>query len=253
MKRALFALLLALAPLPAVAAPRAMTAEDAYNLGLRYLNRANYTKALEQLNRVRTYYRDDPVALKAELAIADIHVRKDEWDAARVAYEDFMRAHPRYPELDYVVYRLGMVQFKKAPAVPDRDQTWTRQAVNTWTGFSARFPESHHLPEVDKLLTKARSRLAEKEYRIAHFYELRKAWPAVIGRTTGLVKLYPDTTAVAPALSLLTRAYAKHGDLDQAKATLEKLKVSSPRGFELIEAERAVAAAEAHPAQPASK
>jgi len=119
-----------------------MSAQEAYELGLRYLKNGSYTKALEQLNRVRTYYRDDPYALKAELAIADVQFKKNEWDSARVAYDEFQRAHPRYRDLDYVVYRLGLTLYRKAPTVAARDQTWTRQAVDTWTRFGARFPES---------------------------------------------------------------------------------------------------------------
>lgn len=240
MKRFVLALALLLAPLTADAAPRSMTAQEAYELGLRYLNRASYTKALEQFNRVRTYYRDDPVALKAELAIADIHFRKDEWDAARIAYEDFMRAHPRYVELDYVVYRLGLVLYKKAPLIAARDQTWTRQAVNTWAGFSARFPESRHLPEVDKFLSRARERLARKEFVIADFYRGRKAWPAVIGRTEGLLRQYPDTVEAPASLALLAEAYAQTGNVDQAKLAVEKLKATAPAHPGIGRAERAI-------------
>jgi outer membrane protein assembly factor BamD len=213
---------------------------EAYELGLRYLNRASYTKALEQFNRVRTYYRDDPVALKAELAIADIHYRKDEWDAARIAYEDFMRAHPRYGELDYVVFRLGMVLYKKAPLIASRDQQWTRQAVNTWAGFSARFPESRHLPEVDKHLRRARERLARKEYVIADFYRGRKAWPAVIGRAEGLLRQYPDSSEAPASLAMLTEAYAATGAIDQAKLAVEKLRATAPGYPGLGRAQRAL-------------
>ena len=88
---------------PALAARERMSAEDAYSLGLRYLKRGYYQKALEQFQRVRTYFRDDPYALKAELAIADLHFKKNEWDSARLAYEDFMRAHPRYKDLRSII------------------------------------------------------------------------------------------------------------------------------------------------------
>lgn len=215
---------------PVLAAPAAqrMSAEEAYNLGQRYLKSGYYTKALEQLNRVRTYYRDDPYALKAELAIADVHFKKNEWDAARLAYEDFMRAHPRYAGLDYVVYRLGLTLVKKSPTVAARDQTWTRQAVNTWLGFSTRFPNSEYSDEVATELEKAQSRLARKELVIARFYARREAWAAVLGRAEGLLRSYPRSPDRAEALQLVGEAYAATDRPDLAQATLEKLRAEAP-------------------------
>ena len=92
---------------PAEAARQQPTVQEQYELGLKYMNRGYYVKALEQFSRIRNYHRDDPYAVKAELAIADVHYKKNEWDQARLAYEDFMRLHPRHPDLDYVVFRIG--------------------------------------------------------------------------------------------------------------------------------------------------
>ena len=217
------------AAIPAAHAERAqMTAQETYELGQRYLKRGYYVKALEQYNRVRTYFRDDPYALKAEIAIADMHFDRNEWDAARVAYEDFIRAHPRYPELDYVLYRLGMTHYKKAPYIAERDQAWTESAVNTWSSFSIRYPESAYREEVDALLKKARARLARKEFLIARFYDQRDAPAAVEGRLVDLLTRYPDAAEVPDALGLLGRAYAMTGRLDLARAALERLQTEFP-------------------------
>lgn len=224
----LFLALLVATP-PAWAARERMSAEDAYSLGIRYMKRGYYVKALEQFQRVRTYYRDDPFALKAELAIADVHFKKNEWDAARLAYEDFTRAHPRYKDLDYVVYRLGLTVFRKAPTVAARDQTWTTQAVHTWATFSARFPDSEWKDEVEGDLGKARARLARKELLVARFYVDRKAWTAVAGRAERLLAQYPGSEDRYEALYLLGHSYHMMGDADRAAAALGRL-AADPAG-----------------------
>jgi outer membrane protein assembly factor BamD len=215
--------LVAFASPPAFAERARMSAEDAYELGQRYLKRGYYVKALDQLNRVRTYYRDDPYALKAELAIADLHFKKAEWDAARLAYEDFMRAHPRYRELDFVLYRYGVTLFRKAPSVAAKDQTWTRQAVNAWTGFGARFPDSTHREAVETDLGKARDRLARKELLVARFYDRRKAHVAVAGRVEGILADYPASPDRREALALGGIAWAGLGEVDRAREALTTL------------------------------
>ena len=201
----------------------ALSVEEQYELGQRYLKRGYYTKAIEQFNRIRNYYRDDPYSVRAELAIADVFYKKHEWDQARLAYEDFMRMHPRNPELDYVIYRIGQTLYKKAPRVAGRDQTWTRQAVNTWSGFEGRFPESEYQAEVQELLLECRERLAKKELIIAEFYENRNAWHSVISRVDGLIRVYPTSEYVPDALELKAYALASEGDAALAGETLTQL------------------------------
>jgi outer membrane protein assembly factor BamD len=179
-----------------------LTVEEQYELGLKYLRRESYVKALEQFNRIRNTHRDDPYSVKAELAIADVYYKKREWDQARLAYEDFMRMHPRHPDLDYVVYRMGLSLYRKAPAVAARDQTWTKQAVHSWAGFDSRFPDSAYKAEVAELLDESRDRLAKKELAIARFYVRRHAWAAVSNRAEGMLRTYPDSSHVSQALYL---------------------------------------------------
>lgn len=205
-----------------------LTVEEQYELGQRYLRRGYYVKAIEQFNRIRNYHRDDPYAVKAELAIADVYYKKSEWDQARMAYEDFMRMHPRHPDLDYVVFRVGMSVYQKAPRAAGRDQTWTRQAVNSWSGFESRFPSSTYKDDVLDLLHTSRERLARKEYVIARFYVRRKAWKAVEGRAAGLVDAYPDSRYAADTLSMLAVAHAWQGEAEEAERALEELRKRDP-------------------------
>ena len=187
-------------------AKKDLTVDEQYELGLRYLKRGYYVKAMETFNRIRNYHRDDPMAVKAELAIADLHFEKSEWDQARFAYEDFVRMHPRHPDIDYVTYRVGETLYRKSPRAAGRDQTWARQAVNTWSGFDDRFPESEHRDAVLEKLEECRDRLALKELQVARFYERRCL--AAGGRAAGLVRMHPDSQHVPEALA---PSQAMHG------------------------------------------
>lgn len=209
---------------------KGLTVEEQYELGVKYMNRGYYTKAIEQFNRIRNYYRDDPYSVKSELAIADVYYKKNEWDQARLAYDDFMRMHPRHPELDYVTYRIGLTLYKKAPKAAGRDQTWTRQAVNTWSGFDGRFPESEYHDDVQEKLRECRERLARKELIIAKFYAnpQRKAWHSVLGRVDGLLRTYPNSDYVPEALELKALAHAYQGEADMVDTVMAKLSELSP-------------------------
>lgn len=205
------------------------TVQEQFELGQRFMKRGYYVKALEQFNRIRNYHRDDPYAIKAELAIADMYFAKGEWDQARLAYMDFQRSHPRNEELDYVVYRIGLSLYRKAPKVSARDQVWTRQTVNQWTGYAVRFPESEYRAEVMEKLAECQERLAKKELLIAKFYERRSAWTAVRGRAEGLIHGWPESRYVPEALELLALGHFEEGNTTEAHQVLERLKELEPQ------------------------
>ena len=215
-----------------------LTVEQQYELGLKYTKRGYYTKALEQFSQIRNYHRDNPYAVRAELAIADVYYEQQEWDQARLAYSEFLRMHPRHDEVDYVVFRLGMTAWKKAPRIAARDQAWTRKAVNIWTGFDTRFSESEYVDEVNEKLAEARDRLARKEFLIGSFYFDRQAWVAVIGRMEGLIRQYPTSPDVSEALRMLAIAYAGNGQMEDAIMAAERLAEDHPESRSLKRLQR---------------
>ncbi|MFK7927522.1 MAG: outer membrane protein assembly factor BamD [Myxococcota bacterium] len=224
------------------AAPRAgVTAAERYDLCLRYFKRGYYTKALETCNRVRNFHRDDPVSVKAELAIADIHYQRGDREQARLAYEDFVRLHPRHESVDYAIYRIGLCWFKISPQWAGRDQTPTRQAMSVWTGFDARFPDSEHREEVTKMLEKVRDRLAQKEVVIAKFYRRRGSWVAVRGRAAGVIDRYEDTTHVPQAMYLVARSWHAWGATAQADQVRDTLATAYPSSRWLTATDRTLA------------
>jgi outer membrane protein assembly factor BamD len=238
----LILLLTMLAPPALAAAPKPPpTAEELYEQGLKQMRRGYYTKALESFNRVRNYHRDDPASVKAQLAIADLHFKKGDFAQARFAYEEFAQLHPRHPDLDYVTWRIGLSIYRRAAKFAGRDQTDTRTAVNTWTGFDSRFPESEHADDVNRLLQKGRERLAAKELFIAKFYARREAWGAVRGRTEYLVRRYPDVPQVGEALAYLGTALHEWGSVDEATAVRERLATQFPESVWVRQLDRELA------------
>jgi len=219
----LLAMLLLLVPAAQAARGKRLGPEERYELGQKYMRRGYYAKALEQFNRVRNYHRDDPHAVLSELAIADLYFKKAEWDQARLAYEDFQRMHPRHAKADYVTYRVGFCLWRKAPSIAARDQVWTRQAVNAWSGFAVRYPDSELLPEVQERLQEGRNRLAHKEFIIGNFYFKRAAWQAAAGRLEGLLRIYPQCEDREHAMALLGQSQFQLGDVEAARRTLAKL------------------------------
>lgn len=227
---------------PAHAAPKpAPTAEVLYEQGLRQMRNGYYTKALESFNRVRNYHRDDPLSVKAQLAIADLHYKKGDFEQAKFAYEEFAALHPRHEDLDYVTFRIGQSIYRRAAKFAGRDQSATRSAVNVWTGFDARFPDSDYLDDVTKLLDRSRERLAAKEMFIARFYARRDAWGSVRGRAEYLLRRYPDTDHAETAMLYLGTALHEWGAVAEAAAVRDRLATELPGSRRLHQLDRVLA------------
>jgi outer membrane protein assembly factor BamD len=238
---AILSTLLLVASVSALAAGQgdeALTAQERFDRGLRFANRGYYTRALEELNRVRNYHRDDPLSVLAELEIANLYYKKGDHEQARLAYTDFLRLHPRHERVDYVTYRLGMATYKRASKHAGRDQTSTRSALSTWASYGVRFPESEHREEVEEKMQIARDRLAAKELWVARFYARRSSWVAVQGRTSGLVATYPASKHVPAALGLLGEAYHQWGLTGEAEEVMARLSTDFPDSPELSRLQR---------------
>jgi outer membrane protein assembly factor BamD len=201
----------------------AATPQALYEKGLRQMQRGYFTKALEEFNRVRNYHRDDPLSVKAQLAIAEVYYKKGDYEQARFAFEEFAAYHPRHEDLDYVTWMIGMSVYKRAPKFAGRDQTATRGAVNVWTGFDTRFPESDYADDVTRLRNRGRSRLAARELSIAKFYARRGAWGSARGRCAYGLRRYPETDHSPRMLQLLGTAMHAWGNVDEARFVLDQL------------------------------
>lgn len=236
---AIFCAFLSLVPAFASAgADDEVTPRQRFELAQRYAKRGYTTKALEIYNRIRNYNRDDPVAVEAELAIADLYYQKGEYEQARLAYDDFARLHKKSAKLDYVVFRSAQSLFKRAPAASGRDQTSTRQAVASLSGFEVRFPESEYKDEVARLRGKGTNRLAAKELVVARFYARRDAWVAARRRAEGLVEKYPESKYAAEALYLTGRAWHEWGIDTKAREARDRLAVQAPDSRMLTKLDR---------------
>lgn len=204
------------------------SAQEQYDMGQKFMDRGNYTKAVEYFNIVRNYYRDDPLAQMAELAIADVYFKKTEWDLARYSYDDFRRRYPRHEKVDYATYQIGMTLYKKAPKFAGRDQKWTAQAIQSWTGFEKRFPESEYLVDVTEKRTECVERLAKKELQIAQFYAKRGAWESVRRRSSGLLEDFPGTESALDAKVLQVQALAELKRWSETAVLFKQLQQESP-------------------------
>ena len=235
-------------PHPVEAAKDPETPEAMYALALKQLKRNAYLRAIQLFEQIKLRYPLSRYAVLSELRLADAYFDKGDYLEAVDAYQAFIRAHPRHPELDYVVYRVALGEFRQAPSVAQRDQSATWRMLRAIDGnadlglpaFEERFPDSEYVDDVKAMRKKGRTRLAKGIYGIGRYYynrarfewnreRLTAACSAAMGRFNQVLDEYPDVASVgAKALYLIGVCQIRLDRIDAAKATLKRFESRFP-------------------------
>ena len=167
------------------------TPEGLYQRGFEYYKKGDYKKAIETFSRVRDEYPLNPVALMAELGIADSYFENEQYIDAEVAYNSFVELHPTNPNVPYAMFQLGMCHYHQMQTI-DRDQTETVKARKEFERLMARFPQSKFAIIGEKNLREVKQRLAEHEFYVGEFYYRTKKYEAALKRFEGIQRDYAN-------------------------------------------------------------
>lgn len=212
------------------------TAEGAYKLGEKYEKDERFEEAIVQFNTVKNKHPYSKLATEAELKVAEIYFKREEFIESQNAYQVFKEMHPSHPRIDYVTYRLGLSFFSQLPTTIDRDLSVAERAILYFDEVLQSFPNSKWTKDAALQKRKALSMLAEKEYYIGNFYFIREHWESALGRFEDLLITYPGYGQDAKALYGAAVSAHKLKDSVKAKGYYDKL-VSQFKGSE--EAEKA--------------
>jgi outer membrane protein assembly factor BamD len=157
---------------------------DAYENG-------NYSKAIEKFQKIKDYYPFSKYAILAELKIADSHYKKEEYEDAIFAYENFEQLHPRNEAIPYVIYQIGRCYYDQIDS-PDRDQTSARKALETFQRLIEQYPKDQYAVRAREHIDRCEKSLAGNAYIIGEFYYRTKHYKAALHRFESIISDYPD-------------------------------------------------------------
>ena len=199
------------------------TPEGAFKLGEKYEKDERFEESIVQYTQVKNKYPYSKLATEAELRIADIHFKREEYVEAQNSYQTFKEMHPSHPRIDYVTFRLAMSFYDQLPSTPDRDLSVAERAILYFDEVAQSFPNSPNVKESLEYKTKALKMLAEKEYYIANFYMIRDKYESSLGRFETLLEKYPGLGLDARALYGAAFTAYKIKDLGKAKTYYQRL------------------------------
>ena len=239
-----------------------LNATQLYTSARDALDSSDYATAMQLYDRLDAQYPFSEFATQARLESIYAQYRSYQPDMALSAADRFMRANPRHPDLDYVLYLRGLINFDRgASDILDalnidsstRDPINARRAFEDFGRLVQRFPDSIYAPDARQRMVYLRERIARHEMAIARFYETRRAWVAVSRRAQDIIAKYQGSAVIPEAMEMLQRAYAELDLPERALQVMAVRETSFPADMSLPEPPKPEApAAESEAASEAS-
>ena len=167
------------------------TPEGLYQQALQDYQGGDYKRSIELFQRVKEEYPLSPLAIAAEMGVADSFFSGKQYPEAELTYSEFLNLHPTNENLPYVMYQIGMCHFNEITTI-DRDQSETFKALKEFERLMARFPKSKFSFMAEKMARECRKTLGEQEFYVGEFYFNIKEYPAALRRFEKIAKEYPN-------------------------------------------------------------
>jgi outer membrane protein assembly factor BamD len=174
-------------------------------------------------------YPDSEFVARAKLAIADSWYAEGgtaSLEQAESQYKDFITFFPNMPEAAEAQLKIANIQFQQMEK-PDRDYTHAMRAEQEYRQLILQFPDSKLVPQAKQRLREVQEVIAEREYRVGHFYYMRESYPAAIARLESLADKYPLYSKADEVLYLLGQSY--EGEIAMMRARPNCIGPNNPR------------------------
>lgn len=180
------------------------------------LSSGNFEKAISHFEKLESRYPFGTYAQQAQMEVAYTHYRQGDSALALAATERFIKLHPDHPNVDYMYYLRGLINFNDKVGMFDflsrqdpseRDPKAARDAFDSFKQLVERFPNSIYAKDSQDRLRYLVNAMAQYDVHVANYYYRRGAYVAAANRAQATVKDYRDAPAIEEALFIMVRSY----------------------------------------------
>ena len=200
-----------------------VSASKLYDEAKEEMAGGHYEAAIKLFERLESNYPFGTYAAQAQMEIAYAHYKAQDQAEALAAVERFIKLHPNHPQVDYMYYLRGLVNFNDqigflsfiySQDPSERDPKATREAFAAFKELVDKFPNSKYAPDSRERMNYLVDAMAKYEVHVANYYYRRGAYLASLNRAQGAVTQFSQSTAREEALFIMIRCYDKLGMFD---------------------------------------
>src|SRR5689334_16867671 len=198
------------------------------------MKRARYQEARTLLETLINTYPDSEYIARAKLALGDSWYAEGgaaAWQEAEVQYKDFQTFFPNLPEASEAQLKVANIHYRQMEK-PDRDYAQAQRAAEEYKTLIQTYPDSPLVPEAKQRLREVQEILAERQFRIAHFYYLRENLAAAQARLESLIDSFPLYSGIDEALFEMGSLYEKESQTIKRQRLPEAVKEKMSAQFQ---------------------
>ena len=203
-------------------AAAAIQPEDIFKQGESLLAKGKYDEARKKYTEIREHDPEKYYDALVQVRLGDSYYEEARYAEAEVEYNRFLELHPKNKAAPYVLYQVGMCNFKQID-LPDRDPSFAVNSVTAFQRLLNEFPGNPYEEEAKEKLRLARADIAQHEFIVGSYYYKKDDYKAAAKRFKGIIDKYPGSKDEPKVLYFLTDSYIRTGDFDSAKNTLAVL------------------------------
>nr|WP_281289432.1 outer membrane protein assembly factor BamD [Reinekea thalattae] len=192
------------------------TEQSYYQAAQAYLDKSNYSLAIEQINQLQQNFPFGDYAKAASLDLIYAYYQTGDFDSALVEADRFIRLNPERTEVEYADFVRSMCFFElymenrglfKLSDPSIRSGAEATNAFSALSSFLRAYPSSDYRTDLLSAMVVLKDSIARHELMIAEFYIRKGAWIAAAERARTVIDHYPGVSTTADALVILIEAY----------------------------------------------
>jgi outer membrane protein assembly factor BamD len=198
-----------------------------YSLAKRRLDQGRYTEAAALFDEVERQHPYSVWARRAQLMSAFSYYAAKDYTKSTESARRFLAIHPGNRDAPYAHYLIALNFYEQIEDVT-RDQSITRQALDSLNELVRRYPSTRYASDARLKVDLVRDHLAGKEMEVGRFYQNRGQWLAGVQRFRVVIDEYQTTSHTPEALMRLTESYLALGIPEQARQSASVLGANYP-------------------------
>ncbi|MDY7578561.1 outer membrane protein assembly factor BamD [Herbaspirillum sp. RTI4] len=204
------------------------------------LDQGGYEKSIKYFEKLESRFPFGTFAQQAQMDIAYAHYRLKEQPEALAAADRFIKLHPNHPNVDYMYYLRGLVNFNEHSSIFDifshqddteRDPKAMRDAFDSFKMLATKFPNSPYTPDAIARMKYLINAMVQHEVHVAEYYYRRGAYISAVNRAQAAVSDYPNSEATTKALYIMRDSYNALGQ-NQLRDDTDRIIKNSELGID---------------------
>jgi outer membrane protein assembly factor BamD len=189
---------------------------EAWNEGLRELERGEALYAAKKFNEVEILFPQSEWASKSTLMAAYAYYSQDYYFDTIEEIKTFIRKYPNHRDTDYAYFLMGMAYYNQI-IDETRDLNPILMAKEQFEKVIKDYPNTEYALDAKFKLDLIQDILASKEMYLGRYYFDKKKWIPAINRFKSIIQDYDTTIYTEEALHRLVELYYIIGLEEEAK------------------------------------